>query len=364
MSTIEPTEYKPDVALPPGLTILEKVREKGMTQTELAERMGRPLNKVNEIVKGKRAITPETAQELEFVLGFPAHFWLKLEADYQLAQRRLDTESHLREESKSLNLFPMREMIKLGWLEKGRDDIQTTLNLLKFFGIASFANLKNPTVMGAVFRKSQIKEACNYALAAWLRNGEIEAEAIKTSNFDGSGLVANINKMRSLSLLQPDKFIVELTEICLNHGIAVVLVPHLPKSYASGASYWVGDKAVIQLSLRFRTNDHFWFSFFHELGHILLHGKNSTFIDDFAKSDDDKELQANNFSGKCLIPPQHYDRLKRTNFHQASVVTKFADEIGIAPGIVVGRLQHDGLIGYNILNSLKIKFIWAHEQSD
>lgn len=360
MARIEPSHYEPDVAIPPGATILEALRENGMTQTEFAERMGRPLNKMNEVIRGKRAITPDTAHALALVLGLPAHFWMNLETNYQLTLKRLDAEVRFRKESAALKRFPLREMIKLGWVAKGKDDIETTRNLLEFFRIASFENLRKPSVLGAAFRKSQIKSACEYSLAAWLRMGEIKAGRIATGDFSGPGLVSSIAELRSLSLLPPDQFAPRLVGVCASHGVAVVLVPHLPKSFASGAAYWVGDRAVVQLSLRFGTNDHFWFSFFHELGHIVLHGKSNTFIDDFSKSDDDKELRADLFSSNCLISPSDYARLKTLDFYRADVVRGFAERIGVAPGIVVGRLQHDGLLPYSVLNGLKVKFSWDH----
>jgi addiction module HigA family antidote len=338
-----------------------------MTQTELAERLGRPLSKINEIINGKRSITPETAHALELVLGAPADHWMKLEADLQLAQKRIEAEEHFRAESKALVRFPVREMITLGWLEKGDTDVDTTKNLLGFFGITSFDNLESASVMGAAFRKSRVRDACNYALAAWLRKGALEAERIRTTKFSSSGLMSSIGELRSLTLLRYGRHSGRLTDFCASYGVAVVTVPHLPKSYASGAAHWIGDKPIIQLSLRFRTNDHFWFSFFHELAHILLHSKanwsfdvptseQSIYLDDFIGCDRDKERQANDFSANTLIPPDKYLDLKEMDFRRATVVRRFASDIGIAPGIVVGRLQHDQLIPYSALNHLKETF--------
>jgi len=363
----EQSEGEPDAITPPGAQISKVLQQKGMTQTELAERLGRPLTKINEIINGKRTITPDTAHALELVLGYPADHWMTLEAAHQLAQKRLEAHQQFRDESEALKRFPLRDMIRLGWLQRGADDLQTTQNLLKFFGIASFDNLESPSVMGAAFRKSQTKEACNYALAAWLRRGVLEAERIETQRFSSARLMSSIGDLRSLSLLQFPQFRDRLTDLCASQGVAVVLVPHLPKSYASGAARWIGDKAIIQLSLRFRTNDHFWFSFFHELAHIILHNKanhsfdvlhskSTVYLDDFLSCDDDKERQANDFSAGNLIPPDAYLRLKQMDYRRASVVRHFASDIGIAPGIVVGRLQHDELIPYSALNDLKARF--------
>lgn len=359
MATIAPSVYRPAVAIPPGETILEMLQDKGMTQTEFAERMGRPLNKLNEIINGKRAITPDTACSLELVLGLTAQFWLNLETNYQLALKRLEARKRLEEEAKFLGLFPFKEMIKRGWMKAGRDAVETTQNLLAYFRIASFEQLTSPSVLGAAFRKSQVREACDYSLAAWLRRGEIEAERIQTGPFNKSALRESIAEMRSLTLLGPEQFEPRLVGLCAAHGVAVVFVPHLPKCYTSGAARWIGDKAIIQLSLRFATNDHFWFSFFHELGHIVLHGKSSTFIEKHEDSVSAREQEANEFSARCLIQPADFERLRGLNYKRSDVIRDFAASIGIAPGIVVGQLQHANLLDHNLMFSLKVKFAWG-----
>jgi HTH-type transcriptional regulator / antitoxin HigA len=356
MARIKPREYRPDVAIPPGTTILEMLSAKGMTQAALAERMKRPANKVNEILHGKRVITEETALELELVLGLPASFWLDLERNYQLTQRRLTADGRLQAEAAALKKFPLRAMIKLGWVERAPAPSEQVRRMLGYFGIAAFSQLNKSTVQAPAFRKSLTKQACPYALAAWLRKGELDATKVETDTFDAKGLKTDLQQIRSFSLLPREQFVPRLVSLCALRGVAVVFVPPLPKSYVSGAAYWLGDKAVIQLSLRFRTNDHLWFSFFHELGHILLHGKKETFLDDFKGDGNDRERQANEFAARTLIPDAHYRRLLALSYRREEVLSGFAAEIGIAPGIVVGRLQHDHLLEYNsALNSLKVR---------
>ena len=361
MARIKPREYMPDVAISPGATILEMLAAHGMTQAELAQRMKRPANKVNEILHGKRAITEETSLELELVLGLPAIFWLNLERNYRLTQKRISGNGRLREEAEALEKFPLREMIKRGWLEKAANPSEQARRLLSYFGIAAFSQLNKTTVQAPAFRKSLIKQASPYALAAWLRKGELEAAKVETDSFNGKGLKVALKEIRAFSLLPPAEFVPRLVSLCASLGVAVVFVPHLPNSYVSGAAFWLGDKAVIQLSLRFSTNDHLWFSFFHELGHIVLHGKKKTFLDDFKGDGNDSEREANEFASKTLIPDLHFKRLLTLDYDREDVLCAFAAEVGIAPGIVVGRLQHDHLLNYNsVLNSLKVKLKWEH----
>ena len=120
------------------------------------------------------------------------------------------------------------------------------------------------------------------------------------------------------------------------------------------------DKALTQLSLRYKTNDQFWFTFFHESGHILKHGKSEIFIEDHGM-DDEKEQEADQFAASALIPPSAFRKLREIRLYSRQAVRGFAEEAGIAPGIVVGRLQHEGLVPHKNLNGLKTKFTWAEE---
>ena len=153
----------------------------------------------------------------------------------------------------------------------------------------------------------------------------------------------------------------ELPAICAQAGVTVVIVPELPRTRICGATRWLAPtKALIQLSLRYRTDDQFWFTFFHEAGHILLHGKRSAFVDEEAAVDDEHEHEANAFARDQLIVPADFERLRahrRRGYYSAEMIERFAAEIGIAPGIVVGRLQHDNELQKTHLNGLKKRIV-------
>ena len=174
--------------------------------------------------------------------------------------------------------------------------------------------------------------------------------------------------MRALTAQDPDVFEPALKAICAQYGVAVVFVPHLPKSYASGAAYRLYDKVVIQLSLRYRWADIFWFNFFHELGHVLLHlaKRKGVFVDDkdFTAESENLETEANDFAATTLIANDDFESLTSRPFSRAAVVRAFADEIGIAPGIVVGRLHHEGLLARSWLVNLRCQYDWRDEDDD
>jgi HTH-type transcriptional regulator/antitoxin HigA len=342
----------PDIAIPPGEFLQETIDELGMTQTELAKRAGISLKTINQIIKGKEPITEGTAFALERALGTPSSLWVNLDRNYQYNRARLENLARLKLESSRLSGFPIREAVKLGWLRRFSNQLEQTQELLSFLGVASFDNL--PRVQAFAFRKSATKTACPQALALWLRQGQIEARKIENEPYHKARFQDCLSEARRMTREGYPQGFNRLRKLLSACGVAAVAVPHLPKSYVSGAAYWLKpDLAVIQLSLRFRRDDQFWFSFFHEAGHILLHGKKQVFLD-YETNQGGLEDEANRFAAEILIPPSSWKKFAARRGYDAGEVSAFAREIGVAPGIVVGRLQREKLVPYHSpLNRLK-----------
>lgn len=166
--------------------------------------------------------------------------------------------------------------------------------------------------------------------------------------------------IRQLTVKPPEVFQSKVIRLCAEAGVAVVFVPEIPQIRASGATWWMNpSKAVIQLSLRYKSDDQLWFSFFHEAGHIILHGKKDIFIKGDNK-DSDKEKEADRFASDIFIPPKKYRQFIQSGKCSKAAIQNFASEIGIAPGIVVGRLQHDRKIHHSFCNDLKKRFQWKN----
>jgi HTH-type transcriptional regulator / antitoxin HigA len=356
---------QPDYASPPGETLQETIEAIGMSQVELALRMGRPLKTVNEIIQGKSAITSETALQLEFVLGIDAAFWSSLEANYRDCLERLEWSRELELRKEWAQQFPYNAMATYGWVGAAQDIPEHVESLLRFFGVASIeAWNKLWLAPAAVFRKSSVFEASPATVAAWLRQGEIQAQEIRCQDFSASGFRHVLEDIKNLTKEPPAVFIPTLMAKCAACGVAVAFVRELPKCPISGATRWLSPtRALVQLSLRYKTDDQLWFSFFHEAGHILRHGKKKVFLErtesqihqDLA----DLEEEANDFAEDTLIPKGALKSfLRQGSFTEASIV-KFADSLSIAPGIVVGRLQHDGVIPFNVMGGMKRRFVWA-----
>jgi len=356
------TQYRPQAVSPPGETLAETLEELEMSQAELARRMGRPAKTINEIVQGKAAILPETALQLENVLSIPASFWMAREVAYRTALARWERKTTVSsyEAIEWASEFPCKEMAKRGWIRRLSRKADYVQELFEFFGVASpqawEATWRRPEV---AFRRTLTKDGNRYAVAAWLRRGEIEAAAQKTGRYDEKAFRAALRRCRELTREDPETFCPAIQEACAIAGVAVLFVPELPGARLSGASRWLTPhRALIQLSLRFKTDDQLWFSFFHEAGHILLHTKKGIFIDDGTNTST-QEKEANAFASSTLIPDDSLERYSATRPFLTETVLAFAEEHRIAPGIVVGRLQHERLIPYTHLNGLKRSLTWA-----
>jgi len=269
-----------DLPIPPGEYLAEVIAVKGIAQAELARRIGRPIQAVNEIIKGEKAITPETALQLERALDVPAHIWTGLESRCQLIKARLKEKKQLQKESEYLTRTPYKQLADLDCVEKTRDNEHKIRELHRFYGVSSLANLPGIKAYEASFRGGGAREASNYALAAWIRCAELRASEAPAESFDRTKLRKSLSDIRILSTRAPSVFVPGLRQILAGCGVILVLLPPFPRTYARGATFWIKpDKAVLLVNMRGKWEDIFWFSFFHELGHILLH-KKRMFIDE------------------------------------------------------------------------------------
>lgn len=359
---------QPNYAIPPGDTLRETLETIGMTQAELADRTGRPRKTINEIITGKAAITAETALQLERVLGIRASFWNNLERNYQETKARLKEEEELDSQKEWIEKFPIEVLTKMGWIPSEDSSANMLKSLLNFFGIAGIDKWKTVWQKPeAVYRKSKAYQTNPYSVATWLRKGEIEAARIKTQPYNPRFFKKALKNVRSLTVKPPEVFESRMVKLCAESGVAVVFVPELPGTHVYGVTRWLkATKALAQMSLRGKSDDHLWFTFFHEAGHIVRHGKGEMFIEE---NDEDyeevsrreKEEEANEFAQNFLIPKVEYQAFVHRGSFSLAMIRAFAENLGIAPGIVVGRLQHDEVIPFSHGNSLKKRFRFSEQ---
>lgn len=355
--------HLPDYAIAPGATLLEMIQELGIDQKEFAERTNYTQKHISQIIHGKAPITADAALRFENVTGVPAHFWNNLESLYREKLARMEEMESLKAETDWLKAFPLSELIRRGVLPNSKERTTLLKSLLSFFGVATVASWKKGwTLSEFAFRKSTAHLARDGALAVWLRLGEIEATKQECSPYDAKRFRANLESIRLLTLSSPCEFLAPLRRYCAEAGVALALIPEVKGAPVSGAAKWLTPaKAMICLNLRGKSNDRFWFTFFHEAAHLLNDAKSEVFLD-FDYNEDPREKGANLFARNVLISPQHARELP--NLKSPAAIQMFAKKIGIHPGIVVGRLQHEGILPQSHCNGLKSKWEWKDEWLD
>jgi addiction module HigA family antidote len=346
---------------PPGETLMEAIEMRGMTQTDLAARTGRTPKLINEIIKGKAPITADTALQLERVLGVSAEFWNNRERQYREALSRRDEGQQLADAVGWLRRFPLGAMSQLGWIRKRKDNVDQLRELLNYFGVASPKAWEDYwSQMQVSYRKSTAFNADLHALRAWLRKGEVEGQSLECAAYDATAFRRMLGKIRALTVEEPQVFQPRLIEWCAACGVAVAFVPELPKIRASGAMRWLTPtKALIQVNLRYKKDDHFWFTVFHEAGHMLNDSKKMLFVDT-ERFEGEYEDAANRFAAEQLVPQAALTAFAVSKRHLSKMdIVSFARRQGVAPGIVVGQLQHRKKLQYAHCNDLKRTFVWA-----
>lgn len=337
--------FLPDWASPPGDTLADMLDERSMTQTELAERLGVSLKHVNRIIKGAASISGELALGLEKIVGPSASFWMTREALYQADKSRQEQRRAFADAVEWAKQFPISELRKRGFIAADAIGGELVEQVLTFLGIAHPAQWRDPL---AAYRKSQKFQSNPFALSAWLRQGEREAAEIDCAPYDEERFVAALSRARSFTRDDPDVWWPALQELCAAAGVAVVIVDTYVGAKANGATRWLSPHtALVQLSLRYAWEDIFWFTFFHEAGHVVLHRKKQRFVE-VAPNDRpvDAESQrleneADVFAARTLIPSVHEPHLRSLELGE---IPRFAEGIGIGPAIVVGRLHHERLL--------------------
>ena len=361
---------QPDAIPHPGEMVQEYLELNGWSQRDLARRTDLAPKTISEICNGKAPITPPTALAFERVFRRPAHLWLNFQRRYDEAQARARESERFFEWSDWLKRFPLKEMRERNFaIPEGASDMDAVLN---FFGVSSPESWR--TVWNAysvAYRQTHAFKIREESVAAWVREVEIQARAFPLRNYDEHLFVASLPKLRNLSRRRVDEEMMgALQDLCASFGVAVVIVPELPNTGISGCARWLTDtKALVGLTLRYKTDDQLWFTLFHEFGHILLHRSKKSFVLDNAAEDlidrvVDPEMQkfeseANQFSSDTLVPPNELSEFLRKKEFTSDSIYAFAERIGIGPGIVVGRLQHDNILKPHQGNAFKQTLKWA-----
>ncbi|NLJ39815.1 MAG: HigA family addiction module antidote protein [Candidatus Atribacteria bacterium] len=346
-------QYIPQVAFHPGETLSEKLDELGMGPKEFAIRTGKPEKTIIAIIKGKSSITAEMAVQFEHVLKIPAHFWLNIQRNYDEFIARAERKNVLTSSIGWAKLFPLAEMIKKGWLPQNKSIEARTADLLAFFSISNHAAWEDYYLnqqLKVAFRISLAHTKEPYAISAWLRKGDLQASELQAPDYSENDFKDALPEIKSVMAKHPNDFANKLQSTCLAAGVKVVYTPCLPKAPIVGSTRWLNDTPLIQLSGRYKRNDIFWFTFFHEAGHIILHGKKDIFLEkiDYSDYDRNKEEEADNFAIKWTLTEDEEQEIIDSAPLTEADIKYFAKKFNTHPAIIIGRLQHDELIPYGL----------------
>lgn len=297
-------QYHPQSVPHPGETLREKLQEMIMGPKEFALRTGKPEKTIIAIIKGDSSITPDMAIQFESVTKIPANFWMNHQRNYDEFIAREKRQAVIQEAVGWAKQFPLAEMIKKGWLPPVTTIEEKTMEMLTFFGFSSHTAWEDyyfNQQLKVAFRISLAQTSEPFAISAWLRKGELQAMELKAMRYSEKKFKEALSKLKSIRTNYPEVFS-QVQSICLKAGVKVVHTPCINKAPISGATRWLNDTPFIQLTEQYNDNNNFWFTFFHEAGHILLHGKKDIFLEKVKYSDKDliKEKEADEFAAKWI----------------------------------------------------------------
>ena len=355
-------EFVPRWASPPGATILQVLDERDLSVGEFAQAVELPEERVGHLLEGRERISLDLARRLTEVLGGSAAFWIARDGQYQ------DDASRVRADA-WVTTLPTADMAALGWISRGRSSWHGRIDdVFEFFGVADLDEWQQKygaSMNCAHYRLSEGQRPNTGAVAAWLRQAEREAADVEVARWDRDAFAASLAEVRTLTTVSdPQRFVPRLQSMCAKVGVVVTVLRAPRGCPASGAARLLeGDRAQIILTARYLSDDHLWFTFFHESGHLLLHDVSEVFVDELDRRHgtgvipDEREADA--FAADQLIPPE-----VRKDFpaHRPTPleIRHFAQRAGVSSGIVVGQMQHAGVLPYgSVMNRLKRRYHWV-----
>jgi len=356
----EPREFMPDWFSSPADSLLGLMRRRDVPIEAVADVLDGGVETIRRLLSGAQAIDGALAKSISTVVGGSPTFWLKRQANYERALE-LALSTAFDELDNWLECVPAPGSKPRGRLSEAQK-IAELRRRLAFYGVSSlrawhtrYGKMRSETQ----FRTSQAFSSTDGAVSLWLRRGELEAAMMTTRRWSPERLRESLGNILKLSRIrQPDRFLPKLKALGAEAGVAIVVVRTPEGCRASGASQLISpEKAMVLLSFRHLSDDHFWFTLLHEFGHLLLHGAEA-FVDSDDTYLDDREREANDFAASCIIPPARWEEFANLRYDKESVM-RFSVGLGVSPGLVVGQLQHQNAIPRDRLNFLKRRWTWA-----
>lgn len=347
-----------DLLIHPGITLKEVLDEREMTQEELATRTGYSPKHISEVVRGKKDISIEFANRLEYALNIPANFWVNLQCNYDKEIFEINSLNNIEEKELDI-LEDLKEFVKYcensEIIECNSNKKITVLRVRKFLNLNNLCSISNLPIQQAAFRGSKKNKVNVYILYAWQKLCEYFTDKIEITNtYDIEKLKTKYCDIKKTMFLPINDMIEELKKIFAECGIVFAVVKNFAGAPVQGFIQKRNDKVILCMTIRQSFADIFWFTLFHEIGHLINDDFDNQYID-YQFTNSKEEQEADKFAKNILIDQNDYEEFKRQSHISFSNIEKFAYSQNVKPGIVIGRIQND-LNNYSFLTKYREKY--------
>lgn len=356
------SEYKNIAAFHPGYYVAEIIEDMGVSQAEFATRLGTTPKTVSKLVNGQINLSLDLAKKLSAMLGSSVDVWLNLQMSYEKKILEIEQEKDIDAQIEIARQIDYSYFVNVAKLPAVKNIREKVENLCKYFKISDLRILTEQDFL-VNFRTGianmEMKNIINSK--AWIQTAINLSRDIYTEPFDSEKLKLYLPELRTMTLQSPETFLPRMREIFSECGVAFILLPHLKNSGVNGAVKWVSsDRVVLAMNNRGLDADKFWFSLFHEIKHVLQQKIKTVFVhsskSEMMDINNALENEANLFSSEYLIPKNELKKFSPSQYTSDAEICDFAASIGIHPGIVAGRLQHDKILPQNRCSKLKEKY--------
>ena len=358
-------EYKNILAFHPGCYVADIIEDMGISQAEFALRMGTTPKTLSNLVNGQINISNDLAKKISVMIGTSPEVWLNLQSAYDQKIIEIEICKDFDKQKEIAHMIDYSYFVKVAKLPETRDIQEKVRNLCKYFMVSNLKILAQPDFL-VNFRTgiSNFKVENMVNARAWIQTAINYAKNINTKSFDADKLKNSLPELRGMTLMKIEEFLPRMRDIFSECGVAFVLLPHLKNSGINGAVKWLSnDRVVLAMNNRGLDADKFWFSLFHEIKHILQQKLKTVFVNananEITELNNKLEKDADEFAANYLIPKVYMNKLTSNRYITDEEIVTFAKSIGVHPGIVVGRLQHENIIPPNRCSYLKEKYIFS-----
>lgn len=349
-----------DFIIHPGETVKEVLEERGMSQEELAIRTGFSPKHVSEVVHGKKGISPAFAKTLEYVLGMPASFWINLQGIYDREIIEFQELNGISENELDI-VCKLKDIIKycqeLHFMKLDSNKEAQVMELRNILMVNKLDYIAKLPINQVAFRGSKKVDVDIYVLYAWQRICELYADNIKVEeSYDVNKLKKVIPDIKKAMFLEVNDMINELQKIFCSVGIAFQVVKHFSGAPVQGFIKKKNDKAILCMTIRQSFADIFWFTLFHEIGHLINDNVTNQYID-YTFTDSEDERKADEFARKTLINEVQYSNFIEQDNINEKAIEEFAKSQNVRDFVIVGRLEKDKN-DYKLFANKRLRYKW------